>query len=234
MTTIRPEVRRGVLRYVAREYFGVLFIAALLGWTSGRWDWPAAWALVALYFTWVTATVLVLAPKSPELLAERAQRSHANTKSWDKVLLGLFGVETLARYVIAGLDERLHWSPDFSLMPRLAGAVLCALGFAMVLWSMAANQWFSHVVRLQNDRAQQVASGGPYALVRHPGYLGTFGFEVGSGLLLGSWPAVAFGLLGVALLTLRTALEDRALRAELPGYADYAQRVRYRLVPGVW
>jgi protein-S-isoprenylcysteine O-methyltransferase Ste14 len=223
-----------VIRYILREYFGVLFIAVLLALTSGRWDWGWGWALVALYFVWVTATVLVLAPRSPELLAERAQRRHENTKGWDKALLGLFGVETLARYLVAGFDERYGWSPDFAVPVRLAGAVLCALGFAMVLWSMASNQWFSPVVRLQDDRSQQVASGGPYALIRHPGYLGTFGFEVGSGLLLGSWPAVALGVLGVVLLAVRTALEDRTLRQELAGYAEYAGRVRYRLVPGVW
>jgi protein-S-isoprenylcysteine O-methyltransferase Ste14 len=227
-------VRRGVIRFILREYFGVLFIALLLRWTSGRWDWAAGWALVALYFTWVTATVLVLAPTSPALLAERAQRTHQNTKSWDKVILALFGLETLARYVVAGFDVRYGWSPDFSLAPRVIGAVLCALGFALVLWSMAANPWFSHVVRMQNDRSQQVAMRGPYALVRHPGYLGTFGFEVGSGLLLGSWPAVALGLLGVVLFTVRTALEDRALLAELAGYEAYAKRVRYRLIPGLW
>lgn len=227
-------VRRGVIHFILREYFGVLFIALVFRVTSGSWEWIPGWALVALYFAWVTATVLVLAPTSPRLLAERAQRRHANTKGWDKVILGLFGLETMVRYVVAGLDARYGWSPEFSLAPRIVGAVLCALGFAMVLWSMVANEWFSHVVRLQRDRSQQVVTGGPYAFVRHPGYLGTFGFEVGSGLLLGSWPAVALGLLGVVLLTVRTSLEDRALQQELAGYDEYAKRVRYRLLPGVW
>ena len=228
------SVRRGVIRYALREYFGVLFIAVLLGVTSGRGDWVAGLALVGLYFTWVTATLLVLAPRSPGLLAERAQRRHQNTKGWDKAILALFGVETLARYVVAGLDQRFGWSPELPVAVQAAGAVACAAGFALVLWSMVANAWFSHVVRLQEERSQQVASGGPYAWVRHPGYLGTFGFELGSGLLLGSWPAVAIGACGVALLTVRTALEDRTLHRELAGYAEYAGRVRYRLLPGVW
>jgi protein-S-isoprenylcysteine O-methyltransferase Ste14 len=227
-------VRRGVIRFILREYFGVLFIALVFRVTSGSWGWAAGWALVTLYFVWVTATVLVLAPTSPGLLAERARRRHENTKRWDKVILALFGLETVARYAVAGLDARYGWSPEFALAPRIVGAGLCALGFALVLWSMVANQWFSHVVRIQEDRSQRVATGGPYAFVRHPGYLGTFGFEVGSGILLGSWPAIALGLLGVVLLSVRTALEDRALLEELAGYDDYARRVRYRLIPGLW
>lgn len=229
-----PAVRRGVLRYVVREYFGVLFLIAVFGLAAGRWDWTEAWVLAAIYLGWVTVTIAVLAPTCPELLAERSRRTHPNTKQWDKVLLALFGVETLARYVVAGLDDRHGWTQGFPFALQIVGAVMSALGFAMVTWSMRANAWFSHVVRLQEDRGQQVATGGPYAWVRHPGYLGTCGFEIGTGMLLGSWPAVCVGLSGVALLIVRTALEDRTLRTELAGYEDYAQRVRWRLVPGAW
>ena len=81
---------------------------------------------------------------------------------------------------------------------------------------------------------QQVATGGPYAWVRPPGYLGTCGLEIGTGMLLESWPAVCVGLSGVVLLIVRTALEDRTLRKELAGYEDDAPRVCWRLVPGAW
>jgi protein-S-isoprenylcysteine O-methyltransferase Ste14 len=229
-----PEVKRGVVRYVLKEYFGVLFLALLFRGATGRWDVPSVWAVLAIYLGWVTATVAVIAPRSPGLLAERAQRTHASTKGWDRWLLGLFGLETLARYVVAGLDLRFGWTGPFPLALAIFGFVLSALGFALVTWSMAANAWFSTVVRLQPERGQRVADGGPYAWVRHPGYVGTCGFELGTGLVLGSWPAFALGVLGVILLVVRTALEDRTLRAELEGYEAYAQRVRFRLVPGVW
>lgn len=229
-----PVVRRGVLRYVVREYVGVVFVIALLGLVAGRWDWTEAWVLVAIYFTWVTVTIALLAPTCPELLAERSRRTHPNTKRWDKVVLALFGVETLARYVIASLDDRYGWTQGFPFALQLAGAVMSGLGFALVTWSMMANAWFSHVVRLQQDRGQRVATGGPYAWVRHPGYLGTCSFEIGTGMLLGSWPAVCVGIGGVVLLIVRTALEDRTLREELAGYEDYGRRVRWRLLPRVW
>lgn len=226
--------RRGVIRYVVREYFGVVFVALLLAWTSGRWDWPAGWAVVSLYFLWVTATVILIAPRSPELLADRARRRHPGTKGWDQVIVTVFGLETLARYVIAGLDARLGWTGGFPAWLQVLGAVMAAAGFAMVTWSMAANAFFSMVVRLQPERGHEVVSSGPYRWVRHPGYIGTCGFEIGTALLLGSWPAVLLGACGVGLFVLRTALEDRALRAELQGYEGYAQRVRWRLVPGLW
>lgn len=229
-----PAVRRGVMRYVAREYVGVLVLVGAFGLSAGRWDWTEAWVVAAIYLVWVTATIALLAPTCPELLAERSRRTHPNTKGWDKVLLALFAVETLARYVVAGLDDRFDWTHDFPFALQIVGAMMSALGFAMVTWSMMANAWFSHVVRLQQDRGQQVATGGPYAWVRHPGYLGTCGFEIGTGMLLASWPAVCVGLSGVAVLIVRTALEDRTLREELAGYEEYAGRVRWRLVPRVW
>lgn len=226
--------RVGVYRYVAREYVGVVFLFVLLGLASGRWDHPEAFAIAGLYAAWVTATIALVAPRCPELLAERAERRHPDAKPWDRVLLGLFGMETMARYAVGGLDLRYGWSAGFPTWLQLAGGALAAAGFAMVTWSMVANAWFSMVVRLQKDRGQRVATGGPYAWVRHPGYVGTCAFEVGTGMVLGSWPAVALGLVGVGLLVVRTALEDRMLHAELDGYPAYAAKVRWRLVPGLF
>lgn len=177
---------------------------------------------------------MVIAPRAPGLLAERAKRRHANEKAWDRKILVVFGFLTLFRILLGGLDARFGWSPGFPVALQLLGAIASLTGFGIVIGSMAANAWFSTVVRLQTDRDQRVADRGPYALVRHPGYVGTCLFQVGDGLLLGSWPAVGAGMLGILLMVYRTGREDQTLQQELPGYADYARRVQWKLLPGLW
>ena len=109
-----------------------------------------------------------------------------------------------------------------------------ALSMALVTWSMASNRFFSSYVRIQKDRGHVVASGGPYRYVRHPGYVGMLGFGLATPLILGSvWALIPAGLT-LVVVVVRTALEDRTLQRELEGYQAYAQRVRYRLVPGLW
>jgi protein-S-isoprenylcysteine O-methyltransferase Ste14 len=112
--------------------------------------------------------------------------------------------------------------------------VIGASGHALLVWSMVANAYFSLIVRIQADRSHQVVSSGPYRFVRHPGYLGSILFFLSTSLLLGSWWALIPGAAAALLIVIRTALEDRTLHAELPGYADYVERVRYRLLPGIW
>ena len=125
-------------------------------------------------------------------------------------------------------------SSGFSPAARLIALAAGALGYGLFVWATAANAFFSQVVRIQTERGHTVATGGPYRFVRHPAYLGVIAYEAAVSVLLGSWPALALSAVSVAMLVARTALEDRALRAELPGYADYAVRVRSRLLPGIW
>ncbi len=114
------------------------------------------------------------------------------------------------------------------------GLLLFLPGTLLFAWSMGVNPFFEKTVRIQSDRGHRVIDTGPYAVVRHPGYLGFSGWCLSTPLLLGSWWAFVPALLSVAGLLLRTVLEDRTLQRELEGYAAYAQRVRHRLLPGVW
>ncbi|TNE81249.1 MAG: isoprenylcysteine carboxylmethyltransferase family protein, partial [Gammaproteobacteria bacterium] len=136
--------------------------------------------------------------------------------------------------IVAGLDHRYHWSPEFPLWLIAVGFILISLGYAFATWALAENHFFSSVVRIQTDRGHVVCDSGPYRFVRHPGYAGNVLALFGIVLALGStWtliPAIAATIIAV----IRTALEDQTLQQELPGYADYAQRVRYRLIPGVY
>ena len=225
----RPVVARWILDRTTRLVGGT----AMLLIAAGRIDWAAAWAYQALTAAWVVGTAVVLIPGNPELLAERlAPRKGA--KTWDKWIMSIVGLALLALYVVAGLDERHGWSVGIVPAGQIAAGVVFALGHALTLWAMAANRFFSLIVRIQEERGHAVATAGPYLWVRHPAYAGAILIYLGGPILLGSWWALLPAILASFLMVLRTALEDRTLLRELPGYPDLATRVRYRLVPGVW
>jgi protein-S-isoprenylcysteine O-methyltransferase Ste14 len=231
--TKEDETRRGVVRWLIREVLGVVFVALTLFIPAGTLAWPMGWALVALYAIWVAANAYLLIPRNPGLLVERASRKKS-AKTWDTVIISIYGLTTLAKHIVAGLDLRFGWTEPIPLFVQLAALIVAALGYALVTWSMTANAFFSAVNRIQDDRGHSVASGGPYRFVRHPGYVGTIAFELVTPLMLGSLWALIPGVLSALLFVARSALEDRMLHRELDGYGAYAQRVRWRLLPGLW
>jgi len=208
----------------------VLFLAA---W---RLDWPIAWVYVALHILSAFASRLIALRINPELLVERARSLDAERgKSWDRPLVLLAAIiGPLAVWIVAGLDERWSWSPDLSLPLQVAALLLVLLGYAIGTWAMAANAYFSGVVRIQDDRGQTVIQTGPYRFVRHPAYAGALLCYLAMPVMLDSLWGLIPAVLTIAVVCLRTSLEDRTLIAELPGYADYARRTRYRLIPGIW
>jgi len=226
--------RGSVARWVARELSGTAMAGLILYVTSGRWDWIMGWALVGVYAATFAAQAIILIPRSPELLAERSERMRQDTKSWDKTLLPFYGVSTLALLVVAGLGQRFNWSPGLPSWVQYSGLALALIGNGLVTWAMAANAFFAFSVRIQTERGQSVATGGPYGAIRHPGYAGASLFALGTALLLGSAWSLIPAAAAVLLLVIRTSLEDRTLKAELEGYADYAGRTRFRLLPGMW
>jgi len=229
-----PDVKRGVTRWLIREILGTLFTAAILFGTAGRLNWVMGWVVVGVYAIWTAATALTIIPTNPEMLAERTGPKKG-TKGWDMVIMSVIGVAEMVKYVVAGLDMRWGWSPHIPLALQLAGVVVAVLAYDVILvWSMAANKFFSQTVRIQKERGHTVVTGGPYRYVRHPGYVGSILFEIATPLVLGSVWALIPGVLAALLTVVRTALEDKTLLEELGDYRDYAQRVRYRLLPGVW
>lgn len=224
--------RRGPLRWLIRESLGVVMVAVVLMLSAGRWSWTAGWALTAIYAVWVAGTAALVMPLHPALLAERA--TQRPERGWDRAILSAMGVLTLGAYVAAGLDVRNGWGPDMPDGLQWAGGILALAGYLLVAVCMRANAFFSTVSRVQRERGHRVATGGPYRVVRHPGYVGAAAFALGAPAVLGSWIAMPIGALVALLVVVRTSLEDRMLRAELTGYADYAERVRWRLLPGVW
>lgn len=225
--------RRGAMRWLAREIFGVFFVAALLFGISGRLDWRGAWLTLAIYVVWIAANALLLMPRSPGLLAERGKRQKGMTKT-DNIILGLFGIGVMLKYILAALQVRLGGSGDLGLAVTMIGLVLAGVGYGLVTWSMVANAYFSMVLRIQDERGQQVVCGGPYQYIRHPGYLGSALFDLGTPLVLGSSWAILPGVFNAVLMVIRTAHEDEVLFRNLPGYEGYAKETRYKLIPGIW
>jgi protein-S-isoprenylcysteine O-methyltransferase Ste14 len=223
--------RSGVNRIFQVLGFFLVMAAFLFG-SAGRLDWWEAWALLAIYGLGIAANATWTLRHDPGVINERG-RVAANTKSWDKIIGLIYTVLLLGTYLVAGLDARFSAS-TVPLVARLIGGAGVALSMALVFWVMTANTFLSSFVRIQDDRGHKPVTTGPYRYVRHPMYAGLLFFFWGTPLLLGSWWALVPGTLNVVLFIIRTALEDRTLQAELPGYAEYAQRVRYRLVPGVW
>ncbi len=229
----QSETTRNVVRYLVREAMGLLMLAATLFLPAGRLDWVMGWALVGIMLAWSTATALVVITRNPELLAERTG-PRKGAKTWDMVILSIIGLATIARCIVAGLDERFGWSPPLAVAIQVVALILFALAQGLFTWAMVANKFFSTSVRIQMERDHTVASGGPYRVVRHPGYVGYIVSSFATSLALGSLWAFIPAVLTMCLLVVRTALEDRTLLEELDGYKEYAGRVRYRLLPGIW
>jgi protein-S-isoprenylcysteine O-methyltransferase Ste14 len=202
-------------------------------WSAGRIDWWPAWAAIAVWLACFTAMDIILLRFNPELMAERLAPPKG-AKTWDRAILSILRLTELVRYILAGLDQRYGWTGGFPLAAQIAALAVWVLSYALLAWAMASNTFFSQIVRIQSDRGHAVAKDGPYRYVRHPAYVGMILFELAISTLLASWWALIAGGLCAILLILRTALEDRTLRAELAGYVDYARQVRYRLLPGIW
>lgn len=222
---------------VALYFLGQILSIAITGvvmfWSAGRMDWWAAWAVIAVWLVWFTAVDLIIFRSNPDLLAERLAPPK-ESKGWDKAILSILRLTELARYIIAGLDQRYGWTSGFPVAAQIVAWIVCFLCTALFAWAMYSNAYFSQVVRIQADRGHAVVTQGPYHYIRHPGYLSTILFDPALSVLLASWWAIVAGVLCSILLILRTALEDRTLQRELAGYADYVRQVRYRLLPSVW
>jgi protein-S-isoprenylcysteine O-methyltransferase Ste14 len=225
--------KKVIVRYAIDGITRLVGMGVALFWSAGRIDWWAAWAALTVMAGWYIATGLVILRFNPELLAERLG-PRKGAKSWDIAITSLLGLAQLFRYIVAGLDQRYGWSGSFTLFVQIAALAVCALGYALFVWSTASNAFFSQIVRIQTERGHTVVTGGPYHYVRHPAYIGAILYELAVPLLLASWWALIPTGLCIILLILRTAFEDRTLQAELVGYPDYARQVRFRLLPGIW
>ena len=208
-------------------------IGAVLFLSAGRLDWIAAWFYLAIVTANFAINYVYVSKHNPELIEHR-MRFQKGTKWWDTLWLGLFVPLFIAVHVVAGLDIGRFGGSTMSLFWWPIGLLAFSFGAVLLIWAMVVNPFFEKTVRIQSERGHRVIDTGPYRYVRHPGYVGFFGWILSAPLLLGSWWAFIPAILTVVAFFIRTALEDRTLREELPGYVEYAGRVRYRLIPNVW
>jgi protein-S-isoprenylcysteine O-methyltransferase Ste14 len=221
------------LRFVVQWLGLIVLLAALVFVPAGRVDAPMAWVLLGVYGAFLLAFGIIFSGQDPGLVKERSKPG-PGVKSWDQVWIRVYGVFFFAFFVVGGLDIRFNGPYTVPLGLQIAGLLLFVAGLALAWWAMSVNTFFSRMVRVQEDRGHHVITSGPYRFVRHPGYLMAVVLWPGAALALGSWWALAPAFTIVALYVYRTAREDRVLREELAGYAEYAKKVRYRLAPGIW
>ncbi|WP_432695574.1 methyltransferase family protein [Marinobacterium sp. YM272] len=226
----------GSSRQWIRLFVLYLLIPLILLICGGDLGWWQAWLYSVLIFAAGMGGHWWAEQRHPGLLDERqSMETIQNAKPWDKVLAPLMALSIgFPLVIVAGLDHRYQWSPEFPLWLIVIGFILVSLGYAFAIWAFAENRFFSSVVRIQTDRGHVVCDTGPYRFVRHPGYSGNILAPFGIVLALGTVWTLIPAMLALIIAVIRTVLEDRTLQEELPGYRDYARRVRYRLIPGIY
>ncbi len=213
-----------------------LIIPLILLVCGGDLGWWQAWVYAVVIFVSGIGGRFLAEKRHPGILVERADSEKSmNAKPWDKVLSPLMAISlTFPLVIVAGLDHRYGWTPPFSISLHILGLVLIAFGYAFSAWALIENRFFSSTVHIQTDRGHSVCDSGPYRIVRHPGYAGNLLALPGIIMALNSlWTLLPVGA-ALVVAVLRTALEDKTLHEELSGYRDYAQHVRYRLIPWIY
>lgn len=226
----RLDTRKNILKRLIQVAMSIILIALILLVSAGRIEWIYAWV-------YIVASVLVIIANAfifpPQLISERGRKKE-NVEKGDRLISGLIIFPWLAIYIVSGLDTRFGWSHELALWIHITGLIIFISGNALVSWAMISNIYFSTAVRIQYDRGHTVSSGGPYRYIRHPGYLGMIIYHLSTPIILGSlWALIPAGAT-VILFIIRTVFEDTTLKNKLEGYKEYTERIKYRLLQGIW
>ncbi|MFC1743754.1 methyltransferase family protein [Candidatus Riflebacteria bacterium] len=222
-----------LLKIIAGILGTAIFLGLFFG-AAGSFYWPLGWIYIVYVTICHSISAYLVWRKNPSLLLRRGSFGEG-TKRWDKILLSIFGLSFYALVFVGALDSgRYHWLP-LPIWGWFIGAILYIFNIYLITWAMLVNPHFEKTVRIQHDQEHRVIDSGPYQYVRHPGYTGTIlGFIFATPLLFCSGVAFVPAIFCAIALIVRTNLEDRLLLDELPGYKEYAEKVRFRLFPGIW
>jgi len=233
-----PEGQRDLTAVLLRGILSLAGFLILLGIVmflpAGDIHWMEGWLFLVVFFVLTVPAVIYLWRTNPDIFAARSRMTRTGTKRWDRVLIALLMLSFLAIFFTAAFDSgRFHWSrvPPWLIV---LGYILLSVGFILSIWAESVNKFAEPSVRIQTERGHKVVDTGPYAIIRHPIYLGGLFFFAGIPLALASFWALLPAGTAMIVLIVRTILEDRTLQKELAGYKDYAARVPHRLIPGVW
>ena len=223
------------MKVLIGTFLGPFIQGVILFVSAGRINIPRAWCYLLVSFIGMFGGIMLVCKVNPELINHRGEwKKKKDTKRWDKFLMPAYGIMGLyVLVVVIGLDARFQWS-YLGIGFAIAGIILFVIGSISIHWAMTVNTHFETTVRIQRDRDQNVITTGPYRIVRHPGYVGAILWAVSTPLIIGSLVGLVPAAITVFLLVIRTWLEDKTLHSELNGYAEYAKRVKYRLLPRVW
>ena len=227
------NTRTLLVKSLVRGVVELAILGGVLFGIAGRVDWPAAWLIMLLFTGHLVLSGWLLFRHDPELLKERLTTA-SNVPRWDRLIGRGSRILELIFVATAALDAgRFRWSA-MPIIVRVIGTAAAVAAIGVMYWCAAANHFLSARSRIQSERGHTVVQHGPYRFVRHPLYASRIVVITGTALTLGSWIALVPAALIVALVILRTSLEDRMLTTELPGYRTYAKHVPERLVPGLW
>ncbi len=230
------RLERSGIRVLVATFLWPFFTTGLLFLGAGTLAWPRAWLFLAVCFVGLFGQILPLAILNPELVNHRGQaKTKKDTKPWDMKLIQIylllgFNIEP----IVMGLDVRYYHGSSLGFGWAVLGTIVFLFASVFSTWAMLVNTHFESTVRIQHDRSHKVITTGPYAFVRHPGYVGFCLWPLSMPLIVGSVIGFIPAGLAIAVLVVRTSLEDRTLQRELTGYSTYANRVRYRLIPWLW
>jgi len=234
--SIASSPEKPSLNKAGKQRIVVVILTMAIGWFiifagAGTLRYPAAWAYVILQSVIFLTAGLYVIRHNPGIINERGKLQIE--KSWDKVVMWLYAPQMLLMPLVAGLDFRFGWS-TVPLWLQIASFVLLIPAFILPYWAMLVNDYMIVTVRIQEERDHQVVTAGPYQFVRHPMYTGAILSFLFTPLALGSWWALIPACFAIAATIGRTVLEDFTLQEELPGYVEYKEETRFRLLPGVW
>lgn len=230
------NISSAIAKGMVRLFLLMVMMLLVLFLSAGKLNWWEGWAYTGQALFVLVFSRIVLLVKNPDTALERAEAGQrADVQPMDKLLLPLTAIYLpLSSWVIAGLDERFGWSPDLPDTLQIIALAVIFAGSLFGTWAMLENRFFSSHIRIQTERGHTVVSSGPYRIVRHPGYSGAVIGWIAAPVFFSSFWLAIPAVLAIIAAVIRTSLEDRMLIAELPGYREYANRVRFRFFPGIW
>ena len=228
------SLNRFGVRSIVVQTISMVIGLAILFISAGTLHWMRAWIYVGLVSIYWVISTAVLVKVNPEMLNARGKVVREGTKSFERIWVVIYPTLTFSNLVVMGFDAvRFQWSSmPFGL--AILGIIILIPACVIGTWAMAVNKFFEWTARIQDDRQQYVCTSGPYKIMRHPGYTGAIVSILAYPFILGSWWGFVLTGISTIIIVIRTALEDRMLQNELPGYREYARQVKYRLIPFVW
>lgn len=228
-----PEFWKAAVKRGAQVLFSLVLMMALFFYSAGTLDLPLVWLYFDVYFISLVANMLIFLKYNPEVIKARSEMLKGEMKWWDKTYAVLYTLLLFALPVACGLGVRFQSAP-LGIEYYVLGIILFVAGWSFTSWALAANKFFEGSVRIQKERGHKVVSSGPYAIIRHPGYAGMIVLYFSMPFAFGSLYGLVPALLVAGAFVFRTHFEDEMLQKELKGYKEYAKKVRFRLLPGLW